>query len=294
MLGNVGSSVIRGASFIVLKIMKYSPEIGMGLGLVTGAGAVVSAINATLDVKEEVLDNAEEQLQKIEGTKQEHPESYPDDCYKKDIMEVRKDTAIGIVKLYYPTVLLFAASTFCYFGSFKIMKGRYLGTLAALKLTQEALDRANAENEQLRKALPSGQKDISSIEDGEPSAQKEELVTRNPNEHSQYARFFDEGSKEWSKTPEFNLLFLKAKQEYFNNLLQARGHVFLNEVYDALDIPRSQAGSVVGWILGKNNDNYIDFGIYDLMNSQKRAFVNGSEPSILLDFNVDGVIYDLI
>lgn len=294
MFGNVGSSVIRGASFIVLKIMKYSPEIGMGIGLVTGAGAVVSAINATLDVKEEVLDNAEEQLQKIEGTKQEHPESYPDDCYNKDIMEVRKDAAIGIVKLYYPTVLLFAASTFCYFGSFKIMKGRYLGTLAALKLTQEALDRVNAENDQLRKALPSGQKDISGIEDGEPSAQKEELVTRNPNEHSQYARFFDEGSKEWSKTPEFNLLFLKAKQEYFNNLLQARGHVFLNEVYDALDIPRSQAGSVVGWILGKNNDNYIDFGIYDLMNSQKRAFVNGSEPSILLDFNVDGVIYDLI
>ena len=38
----------------------------------------------------------------------------------------------------------------------------------------------------------------------------------------------------------------------------------------------------------------IDFGIYNHHTDEVRAFVNGIENSILLDFNVDGVVYDLI
>jgi hypothetical protein len=76
-------------------------------------------------------------------------------------------------------------------------------------------------------------------------------------------------------------------------MLQARGHVFLNEVYDALGIPRSQAGAVVGWVRGQG-DGYIDFGLFNSENDRARDFVNGYERSILLDFNVNGVIYDLI
>ena len=60
-----------------------------------------------------------------------------------------------------------------------------------------------------------------------------------------------------------------------------------------LGIPRSQAGAVVGWVLGEGDD-YIDFGMFDGNNMATRDFVNGYERSILLDFNVDGVIYDLI
>ena len=88
-------------------------------------------------------------------------------------------------------------------------------------------------------------------------------------------------------------MYLKAQQNSFNDLLRARGHVFLNEVYDGLGLERSQAGAVVGWVLG-DGDNYVDFGIFDGDKPRARDFVNGLEASILLDFNVDGVIYDLI
>lgn len=93
------------------------------------------------------------------------------------------------------------------------------------------------------------------------------------------------------------MMFLRRQQDYANEMLKARGHLFLNEVYDLLDIPRSKAGQVVGWVYDKNGntkgDNYVDFGLYrnDL---GTRRFVNGLEYNILLDFNVDGVIYDLI
>ena len=88
-------------------------------------------------------------------------------------------------------------------------------------------------------------------------------------------------------------MFLNGQQNFANDLLQARGHVFLNEVYDMLGIPRSQAGAVVGWVK-EFGDGYVDFGIFDGKTSQARSFVNGEERNILLDFNVAGVIYDLI
>jgi hypothetical protein len=122
------------------------------------------------------------------------------------------------------------------------------------------------------------------------------LVTRvGPAGASIYARFFDPYSPSWSKEPEYNLIFLKCQQNYANDLLASRGHVFLNEVYDMLGIERSQAGAVIGWVLAHDGstDNYINFGIF-ADNDAAIDFVNGREGSILLDFNVDGVIFDKI
>jgi hypothetical protein len=75
----------------------------------------------------------------------------------------------------------------------------------------------------------------------------------------------------------------------------SRGHVFLNEVYDILGIPRSQAGAIIGWVLtgDGSTDNYLNFGIFD-DNDSAIDFVNGREGSVLLDFNVDGIIFDKI
>jgi len=123
---------------------------------------------------------------------------------------------------------------------------------------------------------------------------KKKKITRvGLGEPSIYARFFDVSSPSWSKEPEYNLIFLKCQQNYANDLLHARGHVFLNEVYDMLGIPRSKAGAVVGWLLGVGDD-FINFGVFDDRSDKARDFVNGFEGSILLDFNVDGVVYDRI
>ena len=114
--------------------------------------------------------------------------------------------------------------------------------------------------------------------------------------YSQYARFFDESCSAWMKDSEHNLTFLLIQQNYANDLLKKKGYLFLNEVYDMLGIPRTKAGQVVGWVYNKDNpigDNFVDFGIYNLV-SQNREFVNGYSKSILLDFNIDGMILDHI
>ena len=111
---------------------------------------------------------------------------------------------------------------------------------------------------------------------------------------SPYARWFNEKSIGWSKDPESNKFFLLAQQSYANEKLRMRRYLFLNDIYDILGLPRTKAGQVVGWIFDENNtigDNYVDFGLYNTYNEE---FINGCKNSILLDFNVDGMILDRI
>ena len=109
---------------------------------------------------------------------------------------------------------------------------------------------------------------------------------------SEYARFFDESCPAWNKSSEYNLMFLKLQQQYANDKLKKQGYLFLNEVYDLLGIPRSRAGAVVGWVYDKDNpigENSVDF---DLFADRNHNFINGYERKVLLDFNVDGCIFD--
>lgn len=121
-----------------------------------------------------------------------------------------------------------------------------------------------------------------------------EPVDREKYSLSPYARWFNEKSPVWTKDWERNKMFLLLQQQYANEKLKARGYLFLNEVYDMVGFPRTKAGQVVGWIFEPNNpigDNFVNFGLFDRLNED---FVNGYENSILLDFNVDGMILDRI
>lgn len=105
---------------------------------------------------------------------------------------------------------------------------------------------------------------------------------------SHYARVFDESNDNWERRPEYNLLFLQSQQNWMNDRLQSRGHVFLNEVYDALGFKRTSAGAIVGWLRNwESEGGVIDFRIVD---QQKE----NNPPSVKLDFNVEGIIYDKI
>ena len=122
-------------------------------------------------------------------------------------------------------------------------------------------------------------------------AEEKTVVTSDPIA-SPYSKFFDEFSRCWKNNAEYNLMFLRGQQNLANDRLIANGYLFLNDVYDMLDIERTEEGQVVGWVYDKDHPTYIDFGIYNGVRERNRAFVNGYESSILLDFNVQGIIKD--
>ena len=310
MIEKVTKSLSKFAGKSSLTLKKYSPEILLGVGIVGVVGTTVLACKATLKV-EEVLDNHKEKKDKIDKCwdkvlNGEIPaEEYTLEHKKKDLTIVYAQTTIDLVKIYAPAVTTGIASIACIIAGFGIIKKRNVALIAAYKALEEGFasyrkrvieEFGEKKDYMLRHGLKS-EEVITEEKDEETGKVKkiktERLVADNGSEVSVYAKFFDETSPAWSPNAEYNLYFLKAQEKYFNDLLRARGHVFLNEVYDALGIPRTQAGSVVGWVLNKNGDNYIDFGIFDNNRPRARAFVNGDERSILLDFNVDGVIYDL-
>ena len=114
---------------------------------------------------------------------------------------------------------------------------------------------------------------------------------------SQYARLFDDSCMGWAKDPEYSMHFLKCQQNYCNDLLKTKGHLFLNEVYDILGFPRTKEGAVVGWVYDEKNpigDNFVDFGIFDTNDERNSDFINGFKNTAILDFNVDGNILNYI
>lgn len=116
-----------------------------------------------------------------------------------------------------------------------------------------------------------------------------------------YAREFDSGSELWSPVPGMNKMTLSNQQNWSNDRLNARGYLFLNDVYKVLDIPQTPAGQVVGWLAEghrnfdpKTMDVYVDFGLLDIEKKGRDGYVDPFESSVLLDFNVDGMMNHLI
>jgi hypothetical protein len=92
---------------------------------------------------------------------------------------------------------------------------------------------------------------------------------------------FDTDSPNWLPTPEYNKVFLKQLENYFNDILNRRGNVFINEINDDLGLRRTRDGQVMGWVSGPGV--HISFNMRDLENGY-----------IEIDFNHMGNILDKI
>lgn len=302
------NKVSRKVHKVGFKIKNHSPEILAAVGTVGVVATVVTACKATTQVNE-ILEEAKATIDGIHEVAEKHAEDgkYEQEDIKKALTVTYVRTGAQLAKLYGPSIALGAASVGCLLGSNYILRKRNIALAAAYTTIDKTfkeyrgrvVERFGKElDHELRYNIKPVEVEETVInEDGTEQVITKTVNTAHVDTTSDYARFFDEYCNGWSKNPEMNLTFLRQQQAYANDLLKCRGHVFLNEVYDMLGIKRTAAGQEVGWIYDEKNpngDNYIDFGIYDLYDEQKRLFVNGHERSILLDFNVDGVIKHLI
>ena len=302
------NSITRNINKFGLQIKKYSPEMLVAAGIVGAVASAVMACKATTKLSE-VLEESKKDVDAVHNYVEEEgfSEKYTKEDHKKDLAIIYAQTGLKLVKLYAPSVALGALSITGIVASNNILRKRNVALAAAYatidKGFKEYRDRVIERfgkdlDRELKYNIKAKEIEEQTVnENGEIKTVKKTVNVADPNKYSDYARFFEDGCIGWSKDPEYNLTFLKHQQSQANDILQKRGYLYLNEVYEMLGIPKTKAGHVVGWIYDEKNpigDNYVDFSIYDLYNERSRAFVNGYERTILLDFNVDGNIWELM
>lgn len=302
-----------------LKLKKYSPEILMVVGVVGTVTSAVMACRATLKV-DDILSETQEGVEKIHNARaldgKPHPNkpdvivNYTAEDEKHDLAITYVQTGLKLAKLYAPSVILGTLSITSIVTSHNIMRKRNAGLAAAYmtldksykEYRKRVADRFGEEVEKEIRYNIKAKEITEEVVDPETGEMKTEtktvkVIDGKPGELSPYACVFDELNVNYNKDSDLNLNFLRIQQSVLSDRLHAKGHLFLNEVYDALGFPRTKAGAVVGWVYDKdhpNGDNFVDFGLWDENREKIHDFICGDERAVWLDFNVDGPILELI
>lgn len=286
-----------------LTVRKHSPEILMVAGVIGTVAGAVMACKETLEL-EDVLDECKQEKMELEE-QYAMCEEYSEDALKKDQVKLTIKQAAKIVKLYAPSVIMEVTSIGVIFASNDIMRKRN-ASMAAAYATLNSMYKRYRQNvidsygEEVDKDMRFGVKHekVTEIDEDGNKVKIDARIVDLDNTAlaiSDYSRFFQSGCKGFdASSGRYNLLYLKGIQAMFNNKLIADGYVMLNDVYRELGFDTIPEGWSIGWVYDEANpigDNYIDFGLYEARNKNQRA-VNDWEPVILMDFNVDGNLYE--
>ena len=271
-----------------LVLSKHAPTILTVAGTAGFVGTTVLASKATLKLEETVAEETS-LLVKVHEAQEEGKLSDKDAAHDKVVLYTRMATKLG--KLYAPALILGAASIAALATGHGIMLKRNASLAAAYAAVDQAFKsykkkvEAKFGREAVLEAISVPTEEL--VVDGETTESVLKYGDTSP-----YGVIFDETNHNWSADEDLSVLHLKCQQQYANDILQTRGHIFLNEVYKMLGFPHTPAGAITGWVKG-NGDNFVDFNIHDGLFEGEDA--NGRlVTKWALDFNVDGVMYDKI
>ena len=281
--------VTRLAGRAGLMLSKHAPTILTAAGTAGFIGTTILASKATLKVEETIAEEAA-LLVKVHEAHDAGKLSDKDATHDKVVLYSRMTTKL--VKLYAPALILGAASIVSLATGHGIMLKRNASLAAAYAAVDQAFKtyKKKVESKFGKEA----------VLDALVSTAEEDLTKNEPtleaiaavDDVSPYGVIFDSSNHNWSADEDLSMLHLKCQQQYANDILQTRGHIFLNEVYKMLGFPHTPAGAVTGWVKG-HGDDFVDFNIYDGMFEGEDS--NGrTVTKWALDFNVDGVMWDKI
>ena len=284
---------------------KRKPEIYLAVGIASGIAGTVMACKATLKVDAVIVEH-KENIAKIRQV-QNDPElskQYSDEDAKKDVVTQYAHTAVGVIKLYGPAIMLGSIAIASVCASHNVLSKRNTALAAAYATVDTAFKKyrnnvVEKYGEKVDQELRYGTRAQEIVETVVDEKGKEKTKTKTidivqPGDPSEYARYFTKGNPDFNEKDEtLNELFFRSQQNYLNDILRINGHLTLNEAYKALNMKESKAGMVVGWIYNKNNtsgDNYVQI-------IRKPVYIPNetdgtSDFGYLVDFNVDGNIYN--
>ena len=281
--------VTRLAGRAGLVLSKHAPTILTAAGTVGFIGTTVLASKATLKV-EETLAEETALLVKVHEAHENGKLTDKDATRDKAILYTRMGTKLA--KLYAPALILGAASIASLITGHGIMLKRNASLAAAYAAVDQAFKtyKKKVESKFGKDAVLDALVSNTEQEIADNALTLEAVAA--VDKVSPYGVIFDEDNHNWSADEDLARLHLTCQQQYANDILQSRGHIFLNEVYKMLGFPHTPAGAVTGWVKG-NGDDFVDFNIFDgIFEGEDK---NGrTVTKWALDFNVDGVMYDKI
>lgn len=326
---SVGNTISNFARKCKVKISKHSPTLCLVFGIGGVVAGTVLACNAVLKVKDKIDDRDEkikelkesyapqlEEITTVEGeeatltTVSEDNDIFESKAFKKDLFKIHAKTYLSIGADFAPALLCTGGGIALLINGHKVLNKRYLTMSAAyMGLNYEFQEYRKGVCErfgpEVDQEIRYGVKRINysfSNQDG-TTEEKEMLVT----DISKYGEtslstrvLFDETSAYWSSDPQYNLDLITLTIHNANEMLANRGPggvMFLNEVLDMLDLPRTPAGQMLGWKYDPDITCKIDAGIYNRAHTMDQGVINfldGDEPNIWLDFNVDGNVLESI
>lgn len=283
-------------SKIYMKLRKISPELALAGGIACGVGAIVAGCLASRHV-DDIINDAKNDLDSIQAIAEN------DQVLREASFTVYKTAAWELTRLYAPTVALGIASMGLILASHGILSKRYVGLSAAYTTLDGAFkdyrkrvaESLGEDAEKILAASGHTEKNIKlENEEGKVETKKTNSIVIPDHKNSPYEFDYNRfTATSWQANADYNEMYLRNTQSYFNDLLQFRGHVFLNEVLDQLGIARTPAGAVCGWVKGAGDD-YIDFGYWDTFKHDYSIDSDLCVKNIHLDFNCDGSIWDMI
>ena len=297
---NVLMVVKSGVSRIGFVANKFAPEILLGGGIVGVAGAAVMATVAAPDVHVAVTE-ANRSIQAIDQTLESDPDNYTVTDAKSDKRQVFKSAALVVVKKYGPAVTLGALSVGSILTAYGIMKSRNLALAAAYKGLEQAYNKYRARvvedhGEQYDRDVRHGvrrkmiQEKTTNAKGKEITVEKEVIEQDHAAGTSYYARYFTHGNPMFKGEFSLDVMYLRMKENELNSILEINGHLFLNEAYDHLGMPRTEAGQIMGWRKNNpNGDGYVSLGIFNRLTGEMCDWVDDPtyHEGIPVDFNVD-------
>lgn len=288
----------------VARISKHAPTI---LSVTASAGVIATGYLAWKagtrfeDVEGRDWDRRKECLR--------NADTIPDEDVPKIERKNRILFILDTVRTVAPAAIVGAATITMIYFSNSISKKRLAAMGAAYATLQTAFDgykRTMVEalgkesvDKILKPKLPNVGKsaeEILSSDNKSDAANVSDAVVNSLKALSPYARIIaEESSTCWDPNEDYTYQNLAAVQLWANRRLERKGHLFLNEVFDQLGLSRTREGAVVGWLKNGEGDGYVSFGDFDAsiyrVPSDDYTRVDSN---FIVDFNVDGVIWDKI
>lgn len=276
---------------IKAKTNYQAPNILFYLGLVGMVGTVATGIQGAYKFGFAATDYEN-------GMRVINEEAEAGRLTEKQVKEMKrnqyKETAIEATKCFAPTLILGIATVGCLTKSHNMLNNRIAGLSAAYGTLQTQFmsyrERVRAEvgEEKEDELYRDPKQETVKVKDKDGNVKDLDVEI---DDAGGYKFLFDEvNSNNWSSDPGYNRIFLQAQENYANDMLASRGHVFLNDIFDGLGMERTAAGAVVGWIAEEGA--HVDFGLRNPGYEPNDLFWADEEASIRLNFNVQGVIFD--